>query len=185
VGEILGALLGTFVLTRLCAWSFRPSAERAIVGSVAAAAVVVLLSIVARSLAVPGSPEATLAHASILFGPCYVGLWLVVDLLLVARDRRIKLEARERVLESQEEQVRRETRRWGSVLKEAELKDGPPLAPAVRSGSCTHCGAAVPPDARFCDACGGKLTNECPKCHASNREEARFCKQCGGALSAA
>lgn len=57
--------------------------------------------------------------------------------------------------------------------------------PAVRADerACPHCNAAVPLDAKFCDACGRSLTNECPKCGAGNRAEARFCKQCGAGLS--
>jgi hypothetical protein len=48
--------------------------------------------------------------------------------------------------------------------------------------ACPQCKAAVPLDAKFCDACGKTLANECPKCGQANRSEARFCKHCGAGL---
>ena len=50
---------------------------------------------------------------------------------------------------------------------------------------CPQCGAAFIAEARFCQECGGSLTNRCDACGAINRHGAKFCLECGIALSAA
>ncbi len=47
---------------------------------------------------------------------------------------------------------------------------------------CTRCGAANPPQARFCMACGAPLRTVCPVCGATNPAGVRFCLRCGTAL---
>lgn len=47
---------------------------------------------------------------------------------------------------------------------------------------CPHCRHQNRPESRFCEACGGALTQACPACGASNRLQARFCDQCGTPL---
>lgn len=50
---------------------------------------------------------------------------------------------------------------------------------------CTHCRAANPPGARYCNDCGTRLSGAvCGGCGGSNREGARFCDQCGASLAA-
>jgi membrane protease YdiL (CAAX protease family)/ribosomal protein L40E len=51
---------------------------------------------------------------------------------------------------------------------------------------CRHCGAEIPPDAKFCVACGAKTgaeTKLCANCGAKILPEAKFCVACGTALS--
>ena len=49
---------------------------------------------------------------------------------------------------------------------------------------CTHCRAANPPGARYCNDCGTRLAGAvCSGCGGSNREGARFCDQCGASLA--
>ena len=44
--------------------------------------------------------------------------------------------------------------------------------------TCSNCGAANPPDGRFCLECGTALGG-CPNCGATNPAGARFCGSCG------
>ena len=53
------------------------------------------------------------------------------------------------------------------------------------SGSaCERCGAAVPGDAVFCNACGARLRERCPSCQEMNPYGSVYCVQCGTRLSA-
>lgn len=47
---------------------------------------------------------------------------------------------------------------------------------------CASCGAASRPEARFCSACGARLSLACPSCGASIAPEEKFCSQCGAPL---
>ena len=44
---------------------------------------------------------------------------------------------------------------------------------------CSECGKELPPDARFCNGCGVKLSAKCSKCGTYVTEDAKFCLQCG------
>ena len=50
--------------------------------------------------------------------------------------------------------------------------------------TCARCGAANDPEARFCEECGGALSDTCPTCGAAVKPGARFCRSCGTALVA-
>ncbi len=186
MSEILVAVIATYMFTRLSTWSFKPTARQAGTGAALATVGVLLLAIVLRLTTQQGAAEGATAHTILLYETCVLG-WLGVDLWRVGRSQRLALEAKERALERQEERIKEESRQWGRVLREAELRDGPLPAKELASAgnACPACGATVLPDAKFCDGCGSKLTNECPKCQGTNREGARFCKQCGFALSRA
>jgi len=49
---------------------------------------------------------------------------------------------------------------------------------------CPRCNAENPTDARFCNACGGKLELACPQCGKTNPVGSRFCNACGSSLQA-
>ena len=51
--------------------------------------------------------------------------------------------------------------------------------------TCTRCGAANDPGARFCEECGASLAEACPTCGAAVKAGARFCRSCGTALGSA
>jgi len=56
---------------------------------------------------------------------------------------------------------------------------------AADGPACPHCGAAVRPGARFCQACGQAVQpGRCPSCGGEVREGAAFCNQCGQRLGA-
>lgn len=48
--------------------------------------------------------------------------------------------------------------------------------------SCPTCGAANPPEAKFCATCGRALTAGCPNCGHANAPAASFCTDCGTTL---
>lgn len=50
------------------------------------------------------------------------------------------------------------------------------------SMDCGVCGAANPPDGRYCDTCGASFTVTCPVCGTAITGNARFCDQCGATL---
>jgi predicted nucleic acid-binding Zn ribbon protein len=172
VGEIIGALLGTYLFTRLCAWSFRPTAQRAVYAALAAAVAVpwVAIALTTRS----ESPELTIPYLVVLYSLC-VALWLVFDVWRFRRYKQLKLKTGERNADREAQRLMTQ-RRWTVPVEAREL------TPPKRC--CDACGAAVPPDAQFCDGCGGKIGTECASCQTANREGARFCKRCGGTLGA-
>ncbi|MGZ6372994.1 MAG: double zinc ribbon domain-containing protein, partial [Candidatus Limnocylindria bacterium] len=45
--------------------------------------------------------------------------------------------------------------------------------------ACPSCGAPNAEAARFCGACGARLTASCPHCQADVRVGLRFCDACG------
>jgi cytochrome c biogenesis protein len=51
---------------------------------------------------------------------------------------------------------------------------------------CSHCGAEIPADSKFCPQCGERVAPKeglrCPHCGAEVPAGSRFCPQCGGAL---
>jgi class 3 adenylate cyclase len=49
---------------------------------------------------------------------------------------------------------------------------------------CPHCQQDNPAEAKFCNACGGRLQALCPACSHPNVPGSRFCNQCGQALAA-
>ncbi len=54
-----------------------------------------------------------------------------------------------------------------------------------RALQCAACGEANPAGARFCNACGRRLTRSvptCPACGADNPPDSRFCNACGRRL---
>ena len=55
-------------------------------------------------------------------------------------------------------------------------------APAAEKRICPQCHAENSCDARFCNACGAKLTLMCPQCGAPLAAGSRFCSQCGQPL---
>lgn len=55
-------------------------------------------------------------------------------------------------------------------------------APAAEKRICPQCHAENSCDARFCNACGAKLTLTCPQCGAPLAAGSRFCSQCGQPL---
>jgi predicted nucleic acid-binding Zn ribbon protein len=56
--------------------------------------------------------------------------------------------------------------------------------PPTNNG-CPACGAANPPDARFCGDCGADLTRAvCAACGAISPVGKRFCNSCGARLEA-
>ena len=75
----------------------------------------------------------------------------------------------------------------GGMMQET-LKPGV-FSPSVPASSCAKCGAALPPNAKFCLNCGEKLVSSdtgenvvCPKCGA-NVPKGKFCLQCGASLA--
>jgi hypothetical protein len=105
VGEIIGALLGTYLLTRAFGWSFRPHAGRAVVAAVA----VLLLALVVWPATHEGSPDGTAAYAAVLYGPC-VALWLAIDLWRSRTDREREQATRDRDKREREEEEERQER---------------------------------------------------------------------------
>ncbi len=56
---------------------------------------------------------------------------------------------------------------------------------AADGPACPHCGAAVRPGARFCQACGQPVQpGRCPACGAEVRKGAAFCGRCGQRMGA-
>jgi class 3 adenylate cyclase len=51
--------------------------------------------------------------------------------------------------------------------------------------ACPSCGAAHPPDARFCIRCGTALSRPCPGCGSEQQAAAAFCSACGTTLDGA
>ncbi len=51
--------------------------------------------------------------------------------------------------------------------------------------TCSACGAAAPPAAKFCRECGTRLEWTCPACGAAVAPEQRFCAECGAPLPGA
>jgi class 3 adenylate cyclase/tetratricopeptide (TPR) repeat protein len=51
--------------------------------------------------------------------------------------------------------------------------------------SCSECGQANPPGAKFCTGCGARLEARCADCGHANALGSRFCGQCGTPLGAA
>jgi len=49
--------------------------------------------------------------------------------------------------------------------------------------TCPSCGAANPPEARFCMQCGTALSLRCPACGTELPAGARFCFACGHQLA--
>lgn len=58
-----------------------------------------------------------------------------------------------------------------------------PAAAAADAAGCVACGAALEPEARFCDGCGAAQGAACAGCGQPNRPGARYCKGCGTALA--
>jgi class 3 adenylate cyclase/predicted ATPase len=55
---------------------------------------------------------------------------------------------------------------------------------ATVQGACAACGADLPPDARFCVACGAPTGPvPCPSCGSPLTPGARFCASCGASVS--
>src|SRR5439155_1313272 len=50
--------------------------------------------------------------------------------------------------------------------------------------SCTSCGRANRPGARFCGSCGKPLAPRCPACGTECEPGAQFCDACGASLVA-
>src|SRR5438094_5782142 len=48
--------------------------------------------------------------------------------------------------------------------------------------SCTSCGRANRPGARFCGSCGKPLAPRCPACGTECEPGAQFCDACGASL---
>ncbi len=48
---------------------------------------------------------------------------------------------------------------------------------------CPQCQSDNPPNAAFCDECGGRLETACPNCGESNRWSAKFCRNCGQSIN--
>ena len=74
------------------------------------------------------------------------------------------------------------------ALCEAALKNAKPAptdkAPAQQSGrTCSACGHALRPTAKFCPSCGVKQAVVCANCGAEPKKaEAKFCHKCGNKL---
>jgi len=77
----------------------------------------------------------------------------------------------------------------------AEIKECQEKIKQIRGiGKCPSCGADVPANAAFCNACGAKILVEetstdagkrhCPACGAVVAEGNAFCNQCGAKLDA-
>ena len=45
--------------------------------------------------------------------------------------------------------------------------------------TCSRCGAAAPPNARFCPECGNALQASCGQCGSPLIPGAKFCAECG------
>ena len=45
--------------------------------------------------------------------------------------------------------------------------------------TCSRCGAAAPPNARFCTECGNALQAGCRQCGSPLLAGAKFCAECG------
>ena len=55
--------------------------------------------------------------------------------------------------------------------------------PVMRAAQCSFCQHTNPPDAKFCNTCGGALDlAPCPHCGAVNDATASTCRQCSGSL---
>jgi predicted nucleic acid-binding Zn ribbon protein len=52
-------------------------------------------------------------------------------------------------------------------------------APSATEVACPACGNAVRSDAKFCDNCGQRVTQNCAQCNAPLRPGAKFCDECG------
>jgi membrane protease subunit (stomatin/prohibitin family) len=67
--------------------------------------------------------------------------------------------------------------------KEAPAAGGAQAAAATVK--CPNCGTMNPPDAKFCNNCGQKLSAQikCPNCGAMNPPDAKFCNSCGQKLT--
>ncbi len=50
--------------------------------------------------------------------------------------------------------------------------------------TCPQCRQDNPPEARFCNGCGGRLVATCATCGESNPAGSRFCNSCGARLAA-
>ncbi len=55
------------------------------------------------------------------------------------------------------EEVKSEGDATGASAPPAQVSSPVPVSPAPGGNFCTKCGAANPPDARFCGSCGTKL----------------------------
>lgn len=72
-------------------------------------------------------------------------------------------------------------------LPEAEDASQEALAaPAESASTCTNCGAALMPNAKFCSECGAPVPKpepvrptHCPICGTELAEHAKFCSECG------
>ena len=49
--------------------------------------------------------------------------------------------------------------------------------------TCTACGTANEPGAKFCNECGARLSVACPSCGTDNPGGAKFCRECGTGLA--
>ena len=57
-----------------------------------------------------------------------------------------------------------------------------------QGGRCPHCGASIPPGAKYCTNCGAKLTMQetkiCQRCGALIPAGAKYCTECGASQTA-
>ena len=54
----------------------------------------------------------------------------------------------------------------------------------MRPMTCSSCGAATRPGARFCEECGARLDADCPACGARVSPGKKFCADCGARVDA-
>jgi predicted RNA-binding Zn-ribbon protein involved in translation (DUF1610 family) len=177
VGEILGALFGSYLFTRLIAWSWRPPAGRAVFAAIA----FFVIALVVWPMMKDGSAEGTAAYAAVMYGPC-AALWLAFDLWRAGKDQTREREGRERDKREREEAEQEQDRKRATEVARPSRAASSPKAEGTTGNRCNACGAAVGADAEFCDACGKGLAPTCAKCGVQNRSGAQFCKKCGASL---
>lgn len=71
----------------------------------------------------------------------------------------------------------------GSTLYSQAQPTGSSWSSSPQGISCPKCNAKLPADAKFCNYCGAKITDNCPNCGAAVKPGSKFCPECGHSLT--